>query len=241
MQRIYLMFLASVMLALFLSGCVETALVYDPNVYHTGRTAGETNMHAQITGAGGMQIRNSDNEVEFPTNIGKNAFSMSGGLFQGLSDRFDIGGTAALGFAEAGSSLGFRLYGKAMLTERPSPIAVSLMPTLVYILGSNDTDVENDREASSYLSALELHLPMSYHLNRHFCFVVEPKALYLVHRAHFKAGPNDRPPWVSRTTKNNWFCPGMAFGMQLGPVLPEVTILRVGGLTRMLAGVGFNF
>ena len=239
MNRFFFACICTIIPAVFLSGCVETALVYDPNVYHTGRTSGDKKAHAHFAVSSGMRLRNSDEYADFRTDVNDHFLAMSAGLSHGLTDRIDWGGAATLGFWDG--NLGLRMFLKQMLTERNSQTAVALMPAVVYIHGSTDTDDEQGRTASSHVFALEMHIPISYHLDRRFCLIVEPKAVYLIHRARFEAGPNDYLPWVSRTTKDNWLCPGIAFGMQYRAVLPEVTLLGVDGRLRTMAGLGLNF
>lgn len=230
--------LAVIVSGMLFVGCVQTSLVYDPNTYHTGRTAGKGITRAQIVGSFGTTMRNDDED--FVTEHPNESFNVSTGLFSGLSDRTDMGGTFSLGFDVEGISAGIRAYLKYMFTDTQATTSASIMPAIAYVHGSTDRDEEADREASSYLVAFELHVPISHQIGKNVALITEPKALMLLHRARFDFGSQDYP-LMSRSIKDDWFCPALAFGVKAGPVLPEITFMSLDGSLKFIGGLGITF
>lgn len=228
---------AIVAAALTLTGCVATSVFYDPNVYHTGKTVGKKKTAVQFAGAMAQEIRNDDSDY-FETESHDKCLVVHAGMSHGLSERFDLGGTASLGFVTSGPSAGIRVFGKAMLTKPGDRVAVSLMPAISYINGSTDTDPELHRDASSHLFTLELHVPISIQTADKFSIILDPQTIYFMHDADLDTEPGDVV--FSNSVENRWICPGMGFGVQAGPVLPEVSLFYIDDNLRLIGGVAVN-
>jgi hypothetical protein len=241
MHRITTFAFCTFMAALLLTSCVSTSLVYDPNVYHTGRTAGRGVWRPQVSAALGNKLSNADDQSGFGTRTDATALDLAFGVNGGITDDVDLGGTMHLGFANNSFSYALRFYGKYRLTPAGAQTAVAILPAISYVKGDKGTEDEFHRTATSDMTVLELHLPISYQWRRRVAFVMEPNLHFLMHRAHFSGDYGD--PLVSRDVRltDEWVCPGLALGMKIGPVFPEINFLLMDGNIRPSGGVAVGW
>jgi hypothetical protein len=228
------------MSTLFLSGCIETALVYNPNTYQTGRSLGKDNVTLRMAVSAAQEVHSSPGNAGLETDMANQALSVSAGLAVGLNEFTDVGGNLQFGFPGAGSTIGTRIYLKQMMTLRSSKWAFALMPAVSYEHGVNQTDEETRSRISSSLFALEMHAPISYHYRPWLAAVIVPKLLWLHYSAPFSAGIHETNPSL-HTTSNDWICPGLGLGAKVGPVFPEASFILVSGKLKTLGGVGVSF
>ena len=230
---------AGSLMAVLLGGCLETSVVYNPNLYQTGRSNGTNKVHAHLIGGSAPEIHSSMYSSDISTNANGLALGGSPGLSVGVSDRVDVGGSLELGVAGPGNSAGTRLYVKDMFTNRQSPWAFSLLPAVVYMHGSNGSD-DVGASMASHLMAFEVHGPVSYHVSRYLAVFAEPQLLLAWVSVPFTAGPNELSRH-SRTHHETWAGEGLGVGLQAGPIFPEVSILHLGRYTHWLGGLALSF
>jgi hypothetical protein len=235
-----LLILVVALTTLFISGCIETSLVYNPNTYQTGRTVGKGNVALRANVTAVQEVHSSDASGTIEADVKETAWAGGAGLSVGVSDRMDLGGTIHVGFPAGQTTVGTRLYLKQMLTDTESRWAISVMPALSFENGASGTDDNTGSTISSTLLAVELHAPISYRTSPHLDFVITPKLLALFYSAPFTPGPNETNGNLGSVSKK-WLVPGLGVGFKLGPVFPEASFILVDSKIKTLGGIGAEF
>lgn len=239
-----------IVLAVLISGCVETSLIYSPNTYQSGKTSGrgQTKLKTGISVASIIKSADStDNESVHDvvmTDWGGSdpALAFTVGVAYGVGERVDLGGTLALGFNGAPfSSLALRPYGKWMLTKPARRFAFSVMPALCFVLGSTDkqevTFEASHEEIRSHAEALELHLPMSIQTGAHSAFTWTPHLVQLTYAVDYEHVAVTMEGDYQLNSKLERTGAGLSVGWILRGLQPEASILCFAG-ERPLYSIG---
>jgi hypothetical protein len=209
-------------------------------MHQTGRSNGTNKARVHLNGGMAQEIYSSAGSTSIYTDTQDRGLTGSPGLAVGASEHVDIGGSLELGTNTSKNSVGARLYVKDMLTDRQSRWAFSLLPAVTYMHGSNGKDDYTGSTMTSHLMAFELHGPLSYHLTRHFAVFAEPQLILALVAVPFTAGPNETS-MATQTHHETWLGEGLGAGLELGPFVPEISILHLGQYTHWLGGLGLSF
>lgn len=236
--------LLAALLAALLTGCVSTKLVYNPNVYQSGRAAGQGQfkIHTGITAASAIVSRDITDATgvrdSIETHWGGNTTSNNdqygadfmGSFSYGLSNRVDLG--ASLSFASFGTA-SFRPYVKVMVTDSASRFAFSIMPAVALVSGSKDSETLFDNgsggteEIRSHLTAFELHFPTSLQASPAFQWTFTPRVAWLTYTASYEyaTGSGSTVPSFKIENEENVTAFGASIGFLWKGLQPEISFL----------------
>jgi len=220
-----------------LSSCLQTSLVYDMNTCQDGRTFGTKRVAAQIAFSETANFLTAYDSGTIDPDFHDWNLSAAGGLRVGVSPISDLGGNIIWGLD---GTVGGRIYSKIRLNNPSERFAVAIMPALGYAAGTKDTDDETGSTLSSHMYAIELHVPMSYDVTRHFRWIFGGHLYYFLYKAPFTRGPNEHS-FGSFTTSKTLICPAISGGLQIGPFCPEITLAQIDNKGRIFGGFAFNF
>ena len=236
----------SVFPVLFCS-CVSTSLLYNPHLYHDGRSIARDKTQVQLAVATMPNICSSDNYQEnspptIHTEYGDQSSRWVGadlGLRVGLNDVSDIGINGHLGLGMEAMTRGARVLYTRQLTPAGQPFAASLVPALSYVRGGKSSDDINT--IWSNVIGVELHAPMSYRLHRRFDLTWGPQVIYLHYLAHLDYGAQGTYQAGSRSLRNDLICPGLSFGFRFGVCYPQMNFLYMRDRVTVTGGIALNF
>jgi len=233
--------LVTSLITLLLSGCLETSLVYNPNMHQTGRTAGRGKVRVHLNGGLAQQIYTSVEDRKVVSRVSEQGLNGSPGLAIALSGHVDLGGSVEIGSAASGNCIGGRFYLKDMLTDSQSAWAFSVMPAIAFLDGPTGNNESTGSTLSSSLVAFELHAPVSYHVGRYFAVFAEPQLMAVSVAAPFKAGAREDIHFPNQTMHKTWLGAGVGLGIKEGPFVPEISLFYMNDIWRTLGGISFTF
>jgi hypothetical protein len=220
-----------------LSGCLSTSLVYNPNIYQTGRAGGrgQVKVHVGVTAASTIEssdvtdATNTRDSIE--TKWGGNnrvGLDFAAAISYGLSERLGLGVSLSVASIEM---ISLRPYVKFMLTDPARRFAVSILPAVALVAGSKDSEGlpydAGTAEIRSHLTAFELHFPASLRTSPAFEWTFTPRVVRLTYTANYdySAGSGSLVPSFAIENQEDVTGFGAAFGFVWKGVHPELSFL----------------
>ncbi len=252
-----LLVVLSLIQLILLSSCsirVTSYLALNPSTYQTGETLGQGDYELRGT-LSTSPVYKTSAEIEYDrpdsmtveTGFPAEGYIFGGNFQYGLTDRFDFLFDLYMNQAIVFIRPGARVFLKYRVGPVNSPLAVSIMPGAGYILGSSGRDREEnfvvdeddmlEIESSMYLA--ELHLPISYRLDRDLIFTFGPLVTWTDYEAPIRGivegYKHDEVVQLSE------MIPGISIGAQYDRSVIEMTVLDVDGSLHAAFGLAIRF